>query len=206
MLFVDPLLLAPLIWGIAGAAGALGTLLKGWLERRATKAKVKLGGIEITVDLNRPNEAVQRILARVGDAQAFVSFSYKDLAVAQKLADDLKRRKIRVWLATQQIRPGDNLVERIQDGLRQSGYVLLVVTHSFLESRWAKKELEMIMGREQKYGWPRVIPLLFEEAELPEGLQEKVYLDFTADYTSAFDRLVVSIKGEGVAKDDSPTY
>ena len=46
---------------------------------------------------------------------------------------------------------------------------------------WMKKELDVVMNRGIASGEVVVLPLLYEECELPEFLKGKLYADFSKD-------------------------
>jgi hypothetical protein len=90
--------------------------------------------------------------------QVFISYATKDAEFAHRLADDLKRLGVPVWIAPESIRPGESWVSAIERGLEESSHVVVVLTPAALESRWVKKETDIAIARERK-GRIQVIPL-----------------------------------------------
>ncbi len=56
----------------------------------------------------------------------FLSHSSKDKAVVRKLAERLRDDGLRVWLDEWEIRPGDPILLKIEEGLEQSRALVLV--------------------------------------------------------------------------------
>jgi hypothetical protein len=65
-----------------------------------------------------------------------------------------------------------------------------VLSKKSIDAPWVKKELDVAMNREISTGEVVVLPLLYEECELPRFLQGKLYADFSKpeDYESGGQR------------------
>jgi hypothetical protein len=73
----------------------------------------------------------------------FISHASEDKdAVAIPLAQVLRRAGLRVWLDRQELRIGDSLHEKIDEGLANSRYGIVVISPSFLTKRFPRKELD----------------------------------------------------------------
>lgn len=64
------------------------------------------------------------------------------------------------WLDEAEIRWGDSVVDKINEGLRDSRFVIVVLSISFLNKSWARKELASSLSIESSTGVVRVLPLL----------------------------------------------
>jgi hypothetical protein len=65
----------------------------------------------------------------------FISYdASEDTAFAGKLASDLRRHALDVWIAPEGIRAGESFIEAINRGLSRSAHFLLIVTRSALAS------------------------------------------------------------------------
>lgn len=58
----------------------------------------------------------------------FLSRSSKDKAVVRELAARLKRDGVRVWLDEEQIKPGDSILAKIEEGLEHSRVLVLCMS------------------------------------------------------------------------------
>jgi hypothetical protein len=79
----------------------------------------------------------------------FISHASEDsVDVAVPLAAALSRAGLRVWLDKQQLEVGDSLRQKIDAGLAQSRFGVLVLSERFFEKRWTLKELDGLVARE----------------------------------------------------------
>src|SRR5688572_1660795 len=90
----------------------------------------------------------------------FISHAREDkVAVARPLAEALLRSGLRVWLDEQEISLGDSLTGKINEGLAQSRYGVVILSPDFLAKEWPKRELGALLAIELKHG-KRVLPVL----------------------------------------------
>ena len=82
------------------------------------------------------------------------------------LARELNLRGISCWVDEGEVLPGRSLIDAINDGLRASTYVLLLVTETFLGPGWRQKELNAALAREIRTATPVVIPVLDVDHDL----------------------------------------
>lgn len=97
------------------------------------------------------------------------------------LARHLDRVGISYWLDEAEIRWGDKISSRIKEGLRNSRYVVVFLTPSFLGRNWTEAELSAAITRENDEGRTVVLPIVtanphFLLAEYPL-LRDKKYLE-----------------------------
>lgn len=124
----------------------------------------------------------------------FLSYSTKDKAVVEKLAQDLKDAGARVWFDLWELSIGDPIVESIAKGLANSKYVGIWITKNSINSGWVEKEWTTRFKDEIEHKHVIILPLLAEECELPFFLQNKLYADFKVDYKSALSKLLSTIQ------------
>ncbi len=80
----------------------------------------------------------------------FISHASEDKkAVVLPLADALKKAGIKVWLDQQELRIGDSLREKIDEGLAKSRFGVVVLSPNFLAKSWPRKELNGLMAIEE---------------------------------------------------------
>lgn len=58
----------------------------------------------------------------------FISYAAQDKALARRLTDDLKTEGIKVWLDVEQIMAGESITERVDEGLRSSDYLIVLLS------------------------------------------------------------------------------
>jgi hypothetical protein len=80
----------------------------------------------------------------------FISHASEDKeAVAIPLAKALQGAGLKVWLDKFELHIGDSLREKIDEGLAQSRFGILILSPSFLAKRWPKQELNGMMAIEE---------------------------------------------------------
>ena len=81
----------------------------------------------------------------------FISYSHADNEFARRLHDALQERGIRCWLDEKQLKPGDDIFDEVNRGLRLSDKVLLCCSESSLRnSWWVDNEIGTTLDKEQK--------------------------------------------------------
>ena len=79
----------------------------------------------------------------------FISHASEDKAsVARPLAEILREKGIRVWIDETELCLGDSLRAKIDEGLAQSRFGLVIVSRAFLSKRWPIQELNGLVARE----------------------------------------------------------
>jgi formylglycine-generating enzyme required for sulfatase activity len=122
-------------------------------------------------------------------ATVFISHAAKeDAQFAHRLADDLRRLGLPVWIAPESIRPGEGWVRAIERGLAESSHVVVVLTPAALESKWVEKETDVAIARERQ-GRIQVIPLELEPCRVPLLLSSYQMVSFRRDYEAGLSQL-----------------
>jgi len=89
----------------------------------------------------------------------FISHASEDkAAVALPLAEELRRAGFRVWLDVLELKIGDNLHAKIDQGLARSAFGIVVLSNTFFEKRWAVTELGALFALEEP-GKVRILPI-----------------------------------------------
>jgi hypothetical protein len=123
-------------------------------------------------------------------ATIFLSYSHADRPFVERLATDLTLRGITVWYDKWELKVGDSLRDRIQSGLKSSGYLGIVLSPDSVASAWVRVELNAALARELEEGRVHVLPILAQECEIPPFLKDKVYADFRDDYDQGLAELL----------------
>jgi hypothetical protein len=110
----------------------------------------------------------------------FLSHTATDKRFVRRLRDDLLEHGVpRVWVDEAEIEIGDSLMAKIEEGMKETRYIGVVLSSRSIKAPWVKKELEMAMNHEIARGEVVVLPLLYEKCDLPGFLRGKLYADFT---------------------------
>ncbi len=108
----------------------------------------------------------------MGMPAAFLSHSGTDADVAGRLARDLRGQGVDVWYAEWEIKPGESLRRKIDEGIGRATHFLVLLTAASLRSEWVQTELDAGMVRRIS-GACRLIPILLGvgDAEVPTTLR-----------------------------------
>lgn len=127
----------------------------------------------------------------------FLSHTSEDKPFVRKLRDDLVAHGVtNVWLDEAEIQVGDSLTQKISEGLKKTKYVGVVLSPRSIKSPWVERELEAALSREMTTGEVVVLPMLYEDCELPVFLSGKLYADFTGSdrYQEGLEKLLRRLK------------
>lgn len=81
----------------------------------------------------------------------FISHAREDTnEVARPLADILTRAGLRVWLDENELKIGDSLRRKIDDGLANSRYAIVILSPAFFAKDWPRRELDGLAARESQ--------------------------------------------------------
>ena len=78
-------------------------------------------------------------------------------------AEELSAKGISYWLDEAEIRWGDRITKKINEGLCSSRYVVVFLSQSFLGRNWPEIELESALNKENSLGQTIVLPLIIGE-------------------------------------------
>lgn len=108
---------------------------------------------------------------------AFLSHSSEDDKVAGRLAKDLRSSGVEVWYSEWEIKPGDSLRRKIDEGIERASYFLVLLTPKSLRSEWVQTELDAGMVKRIE-GSCRLIPILSEisKDQIPPTLSGMVWV------------------------------
>lgn len=115
--------------------------------------------------------------------KVFLSHSNIDKVAVRRLARDLREHDIDVWLDEWEIKVGDSISQKIEQGLMEANYLLIWLTKSAVQSGWVDREWRVKFLEEVSQKRVIVLPILAEDIELPQLLHDKKYADFRDDYT-----------------------
>lgn len=94
------------------------------------------------------------------DRDVFICHASEDKdAVARPLALELRNRGWTVWFDEFELTLGDSLRQKIDSGLAQSRYGVVVLSPAFFQKDWPQRELDGLVARETGSGEKVVLPI-----------------------------------------------
>lgn len=138
---------------------------------------------EMAVKLHQTSRGSVSVLEKKMPKKIFISYSHRDRDFVKKLADDLKKKGISVWWDEWEINVGDSIVQRIEDGIKTSAFLAVVLSPDSVKSNWVKREVGSATMRQlSEKRSITVLPILVTECEIPILLSDIKYADFRSDY------------------------
>jgi hypothetical protein len=139
----------------------------------------------------------------------FLSHSSKDKNVVRNIANKLQSDGLSVWFDENEIKPGDNFKEKIQDGIKQSRAMICFMSQTAFSSEWVDFETRAIFHNECKLERERIfekndnfcnderrlIPLRLDDVDLVGDFINLNYVDWrneserTFQYTRLFNAI-----------------
>lgn len=116
---------------------------------------------------------------RVLNRKAFVSHSHRDHEQAKNLAEALRQCSVESWLDEWEIQPGDSLVQKVDQGLRDCGVFVVLLSSASVASAWVRDELDVALIQRIE-GTARVIPVVVESCEIPTLLKPLLRLELAS--------------------------
>ena len=111
----------------------------------------------------------------------FMSHSSADKPFVRRLAEDLRKNGHYVWVDEAEIKIGDSLIGKIEEGIENTEYLGVVISSSSNKSEWVTREVRTALNQEIYGKKIKVLPILLEKVEIPLFLIDKKYADFTSE-------------------------
>lgn len=122
-------------------------------------------------------------------AQVFISYSRKDLAFVQRMVEDLKKANLDVWYDLSGLEGGSRWRTEIQNAIKNSQYMIVVLSPNSVESEWVEREFLFASNLKRK-----IIPLMYKQCELPMNYLNLNFIDVQGkNYRQNFGEILESL-------------
>jgi hypothetical protein len=138
---------------------------------------------------------IERGAKRTANPEIFMSHSSRDRVAASNLAATLNFCAIDVWLDDWELEVGQSLTDEIAKAMDISRFIAILITENYNKSVWTKTEYKKALAREQKENRTVMLPLIVGEAQIPDFLEDKIYIDLRTEYFSGIVKLVGMVHG-----------
>ncbi len=174
---------------------AITELSRVFFNRKKEIISVKFRGKMVDLPLNNPQK-LQEIIEGVNKVQVFISYSQTNKKIAKRIAMDLKLHGIESWLPDEMIHLGDNILNKIEEGLENSNFFIVLISKESENSEWFMKELELMRKIELESDQPKIIPILLDDSQLPDFFPKDRVYGTIGDYNKLIEGLVKRSKSE----------
>jgi GTPase SAR1 family protein len=121
----------------------------------------------------------------------FLSHSSKDTAVVRSIAERMAADGLSVCLADWEIRPGDSIPDRTEEGLEGSRVLVLCMTANAFGPEWSTLESQTLRFRDPLNGTRRFVPLRLDDVPVQGSLARYRFIDWQAqDREEAYAQLL----------------
>jgi hypothetical protein len=132
----------------------------------------------------------------------FISHSSKDKEFAERLHADLQSKGVRCWYAPENLKIGDKFRSRIDESIRDSDKLLLILSQHSITSPWVEDEVEAALECERRENRLVLFPVRLDDAIMQTEvawaahLRQKRHIGGFSEwqqhpsYRKAFDRLL----------------
>ena len=91
----------------------------------------------------------------------FISYSRKDLAIAEKIIDALAKDDLEPWIDWKSIPKGEQFEREIEQGIEKAEIFLFLVSPDSVQSDWCNKEIEHAIKNGK-----RILPIVIQDTDL----------------------------------------
>jgi hypothetical protein len=125
----------------------------------------------------------------INTQKLFVSYARADQDFVLKLAKELRSAGIELWVDQLDIPKGARWDDEVENALRASPCMLLILSPTSVTSRNVKDELAEALDRNKT-----ILPVLYQDCDIPFRLKRVQHIDFTASYAEGMQQLLDACK------------
>jgi len=124
-------------------------------------------------------------------AKVFISHRGADIIEAEKLALDIKKHGHDVWLDEWEINLGDSIIQKMNDGLEGSVFVVLCFSAYGVLSPWISREWYSALARQLNGENIKLLPVKLTGGTPPPILADIKYADLINNYNKALSEILI---------------
>jgi hypothetical protein len=124
----------------------------------------------------------------VDPPKVFFSYARADAEFVLKLANDLRSAGVSLWIDQLDIPPGERWDSAVENALKVSPYLLVVLSPASVASQNVMDEVAFALENKKK-----IVPVLHTRCTIPFRIQRLQYVDFTATYSNGYTQLLSAL-------------
>src|SRR5437016_508109 len=126
-------------------------------------------------------------------AMLFISHASEDKPFVRMLSADLAAKGHQVWLDEWEIKVGESIPLRIEQGLTKADFVLLVLSAKAVNSHWVEREWRAKFWDQINEDKTFILLCLVEKCDIPKLLAGIKYANFVRGYSIGLGELLDAI-------------
>jgi hypothetical protein len=167
-------------------------------SRSASTTGVRLRGVaggEATVQAGLDSSPQVIATPVPTDPKAFVSHSGQDRQFVDRFVRDLWAVGIKAWYSKWEIKPGDSIPAKIDEGIEDCEFFIIVFSRTSIHAPWVQTELQAAIARKVNGKLRKIIPITIDDChDFPPIIDALCREDFANQpYESALKRVLDSI-------------
>lgn len=116
---------------------------------------------EESADDEKPSERTHLERSVIPGRDVFICHAGEDKkTVVRPLVEALAKGGITSWLDEAEVLWGDSITAKVNEGIRSSRFVVVVLSPAFLGKNWPERELNAVLNIETSTGQVKVLPIL----------------------------------------------
>lgn len=131
------------------------------------------------------------------EKRIFISYSSKDVSIANQMVEYLEANGLQCWIAPRNITSGHDYTDMINDAINDCLALVLIMSVHSVKSQWVKKELSTAVSYNKT-----IIPFKITEVNLTGGLQFMLnnvqWIEATSNSTQMFPQVIKGLGVEGL--------
>lgn len=124
----------------------------------------------------------------------FFSYSRADAPMVDRIAKDLARQGVELWMDRQNLVPGQEWLPQIKQAISKADFMIVFLSQSSLKSKAVQYEYEKAFEYQSRAGGTRLIPVLLDKVDLPLSLAKVQYADLTESYIEGMQQLLRALE------------
>src|SRR5437870_2934775 len=112
----------------------------------------------------------------------FLSYSSRDRSIVGAIAERLRADGLRVWFDAWELRAGDHVQARIEDGLERARVLVMCMSANAFGSDWTQLEAGTFRFRDPLNKDRRFVPVRLDGAPVKPALAPFLYVDWREGY------------------------
>ena len=131
--------------------------------------------------------------------QIFISHATKDKAsYVENLVEAIKKQGIKVFYDSESIAWGDHIPAKVEEGLSNCTFAVVVISKNFIGRSWTEYELRTLLARQDRERRKLILPILhnISKKQFVKHYPELVSIKYLYSKQCSCDKMAELIKGE----------